>query len=448
MFNRLSESWEKYEEALPIYLAHSRAGNMAAAEVVQQQQLRQHGNDSTKAMDDLIVYNVKQGQATTKRGAETYEQSRLAIGGAIALTILLGAGLAFMVVRAINSGLSRVIHPMGELSKGNLAVDVPFRGVKTEIGHIADAVQVFKDALVEKKRLDDAGAAEAAAKLERGRKLEQLMANFETKVGALTQGLSAAASEMEATARGMTGTAEDASRRTMAASAATEEASANVQTVAGAAEELSASIREIADQVSQASSIASRAVAEAQETDQTVQSLAQGAQRIGEVVQLISSIASQTNLLALNATIEAARAGEAGRGFAVVASEVKALANQTAKATEDITSQIGAIQQSTETAVAAISRIGSTITEVSEIAAAIASAVEEQRAATQEIARNVQEAASGTAEVSTNVSGLEATTSSTGAAASQVLTAAGELAQQSETLSGEVGEFLAQVKAA
>jgi methyl-accepting chemotaxis protein len=365
-----------------------------------------------------------------------------------ALSALLAIGMGLLLSRTIARPVVRMTEAMGAIASGDLTTEVPTAERRDEIGAMASTLQVFKDALIEKKRLDEAGAAEAAEKLERGRRLEQLMGSFEGKVGVLTTSLLSAASDMESTARGMTSTAEDASRRTVAASASTEQASANVQTVAGAAEELSSSIREIAGQATQCSDIAVRAVAEAEATDATVQSLSQGAVRISEVIQLISSIASQTNLLALNATIEAARAGEAGRGFAVVASEVKALANQTAKATEDITGQVEGIQQSSQSAVRAIQAISRTISEISGIAAAISASVEEQRAATQEIARSVQEAASGTAEVASNVSGLETAASSTGAAASQVLTSAGELAQQSETLSGEVSEFLAQVKAA
>jgi methyl-accepting chemotaxis protein len=385
--------------------------------------------------------------------AETRKAEGLAFLGefitiaCLVLNIAFFVGLIFAARRFVLKPLKEMTAAMAALAAGDLERkrDDSRRG--DEVGQMGLALEQFRQNAIEKKRLDEVGAGEATAKLERSRKLDELLARFEKKVSTLTQSLSAAATEMEATAQSMTGTAEDASRRTLAASAATEEASANVQTVAGAAEELSASIREIAGQVAQAASIAGRAVSEAQATDATVQQLAEGANRIGEVVQFISAIASQTNLLALNATIEAARAGEAGRGFAVVASEVKALAGQTAKATEDITAQITAIQGATEGAVEAISRISGTIGEVSEIASAIASAVEEQRAATQEIARNVQEAASGTAEVSSNVTELEGAAASTGTAASQVLTAAGELSRQSETLNTEVGVFLNEVKA-
>jgi methyl-accepting chemotaxis protein len=229
---------------------------------------------------------------------------------------------------------------------------------------------------------------------------------------------------------------------------AAEQASANVQTVAASAEELSSSISEIGRQVTQSATIAGRAVEDARRTDEVVQSLAAGAQKIGEVVTLIQDIAGQTNLLALNATIEAARAGEAGKGFAVVASEVKSLATQTAKATEEIGTQIGQIQGATKDAVAAIQGIGSIIAEISGIASTIASAVEQQSAATQEIARNVQQAAQGTQQVTENISGVKEAATSTGAAATQVLGAAGDLAKQSERLTAEVNNFLVGVRAA
>jgi len=268
------------------------------------------------------------------------------------------------------------------------------------------------------------------------------------KVKGVVDVVASASTELDATARGMTGTAEEANSRSATVASASEEASTNVQTVAGAAEELASSVQEIGRQVAQSSQIAGRAVDEATRTNQTVQSLAEAAGRIGDVVSLITDIASQTNLLALNATIEAARAGEAGKGFAVVASEVKALATQTAKATEDIGTQISSIQDVTSSAVEAIASIQSTIDEISSISTAIASAVEEQGSATQEIARNVQEAAAGTQEVSANISGVSSAVSETGSSAQEVLSAAGELSEHASQLRSEIQGFLEHMNAA
>ena len=255
--------------------------------------------------------------------------------------------------------------------------------------------------------------------------------------------VASAATEMQSSAQTMSSSAEETARQSQAVAAASEEATVNVQTVASAAEEMSNAIAEISRQVSQSTEISGRAVAEASKTNETVEGLSEAAQKIGDVVQLISDIAEQTNLLALNATIEAARAGEAGKGFAVVASEVKSLAQQTAKATEDISNQIGGIQTETNGAVEAIGNIGKTIEEISEIATAIASAVEEQSAATQEIARNCQEAARGNQEVSSNIAGVNAAADESGKSSSQVLEAAQELAKQGETLKGEIEKFMA-----
>jgi methyl-accepting chemotaxis protein len=246
----------------------------------------------------------------------------------------------------------------------------------------------------------------------------------------------------------MSATAEETERQSTAVAAASDQATANVQTVAAASEELSGSIAEIGRQVADSARIAGLAVEEANRTNGQVTALSEAAQKVGDVIRMINDIASQTNLLALNATIEAARAGEAGKGFAVVASEVKSLANQTARATEEIASQIEAIQAATTDTVEAIQRIGGTIGQISEISATIAAAVEQQGAATQEIARNVTEAATGTADVSSNIATVTRAAGETGAAASQVLSAAGELSQQGETLSAEVARFLQNIRAA
>jgi methyl-accepting chemotaxis protein len=389
---------------------------------------------------------------TAKRGYEfsqaNYDRSRLVL---TAVVLLGGVAILF----ALFTVLRRAIRPLHEMSglmerlaKGDLEISIVGTGREDEIGTLARSLAVFKDNAVESQRLAAAQEAERRVKEERAQRLETLTRDFEGKVGQLVGALSSAATELEATAQGMSSTAEQTNQQSMTVASAAEQASTNVQTVATAAEELSSSIAEIGRQVAQSAKIAGEAVDEARRTDTTVQALAEGAQKIGDVVTLIQDIAGQTNLLALNATIEAARAGEAGKGFAVVASEVKSLANQTAKATEEIASQIGQIQGATKDAVAAIQGIGSIIGEISQIAATIAAAIEEQGAATQEIARNVSQAAHGTQEVTSNIAGVKEAATMTGAAAGQVLGSAGELAKQAEQLTSEVNAFLGGVKAA
>ena len=366
-----------------------------------------------------------------------------------ALSILVGGIVAWFFGGSLAKPVVVMTETMSRLARGDHAAEVPALNRKDEIGDIARAVQVFKDNAIEVERLkaEQQETTRRAAE-EKRQAMNALAGGFQASIGGIVEMVSSSATEMQTTAQGLMSTAEETSRQSTAVAAASDQASTNVQTVASAAEELSSSIAEISRQVASSAEIAGKAVVDAERTNAQVQGLADAAQKIGDVVQLINDIAAQTNLLALNATIEAARAGEAGKGFAVVASEVKNLANETAKATEEITGQIGGIQQATREAVSAIQAIGQTIGHINEIATTIASAVEQQGAATQEIARNVQQAAAGTQEVSSNIAGVTQAAGETGSAANQMLTASGELARQGAQLKGEVDKFLQAVRAA
>jgi methyl-accepting chemotaxis protein len=369
--------------------------------------------------------------------------------GICAGLILASSILGLTIIRSITRPVRAMTGAMGKLAAGDKSVEIDGGDRRDEIGAMARAVVVFKDNAIEMDRLKiEQEAAEHRAAAEKKAAMAKLADEFDASVGAIVKTVSAASTEMQSAAAAMTATAEETSRQSVVVAAASEQTTTNVQTVASASEQLSSSISEISRQVAAASTISGKAVSEAERTDALVKGLAEAAQKIGAVTSLINEIASQTNLLALNATIEAARAGEAGKGFAVVASEVKSLANQTAKATEEIGAQIAAMQSATGETVSAIGSIGATIGQINEIATTIAAAVEEQGAATQEIARNVQQAATGTQEVSSTIIGVTQAAGETGAAASQVLSAAGELSSQAEQLHTQVDRFLAAVRAA
>ena len=385
----------------------------------------------------------------------TAEANAEAVRAEIMMLVIAASGVLggialgyFMASFGISRPLSRSIDNVEQLSKCNLAAEIFGNGRKDEVGQIAAALEVFKDAALNAQRLEAEQKSAQEKQLARARAVETHIAAFDTSVASVLQMVSSSSTELQSTAQSMSTTAEQTQRQATAVAAASEQASTNVQTVAAAAEELSSSIAEITRQVAESAKIAREATEEAAQTDTQIKSLAEAAQKIGDVVKLIADIASQTNLLALNATIEAARAGEAGKGFAVVASEVKSLATQTAKATEEISAKITEMQTATGQSVQAIGSITSTIGRINEIATTIASAVEERGAATQEIARNVQQASAGTAEVSSNIGGVTQAASDTGAAASQVLGASGELSKQSETLRTQVDSFLASIRAA
>ncbi|UPJ49251.1 HAMP domain-containing protein [Bradyrhizobium sp. 200] len=373
----------------------------------------------------------------------------LALAG-LAVVALLGvlAGVTMMLRRRVITPLATLTGAVGELAAGRHDVTIPTAERADEIGAMAGSLQIFKDALIAKKAADEAAAVEADAKIQRGQRVDRITSDFEAMIGQIVEVVSQASTELEASAGTLTATAERSEELTTMVAAASEEASTNVQSVASATEEMASSVNEISRQVQGSARIAGEAVEQAQRTNDRVGELAKAAARIGDVVELINTIAGQTNLLALNATIEAARAGEAGRGFAVVASEVKALAEQTAKATGEISQQISGIQAATQESVGAIKEIGDTIGRMSEIASTIAAAVEEQGAATQEISRNVQQAANGTQQVSSNIADVQRGASETGSASAQVLTAAKSLSGESERLKREVGKFLSSVRAA
>jgi methyl-accepting chemotaxis protein len=451
MYNEWSRLWDKYRKGTEEVMALSRkaAGHMPTeAHDLNTTTVNKIGLEADAVLKKDIDLNNAGGDKAAQEAADNYAFAFMMLATILGMAVIAGIVVSYYLVRDVSTGIASIVIPMQALGKGDLSAVVPHQGEKTEIGAMADTLQVFKQELIAKKAADEAAALDAEAKIERGRRVDGITRNFENVIGEIVQTVSSASTQLEASAGTLSATAKQSQTLTSTVALASGEASANVQSVASATEELSSSVTEIGRQVQESARMATDAVGQARVTNDRVSQLSKAAGRIGDVVELINTIAGQTNLLALNATIEAARAGEAGRGFAVVASEVKALAEQTAKATGEISQQITGIQGATQESVNAIKEISGTIERLAEISSAIAAAVEEQGAATQEISRNVQQAARGTQQVSSNISEVQRGASDTGAASSQVLSAAQSLSGDSHRLKLEVGRFLDSVRAA
>ena len=369
------------------------------------------------------------------------------IAGAV-LSLVAAVGFGLLLVRSLSRPISAMTQAMSRLADGDTSVQVPSVGRGDEVGAMAAAVQVFKDNAIRNAELAATAEKDAAERAARADRLSEATEGFSRDIGAVLEQVTGAARQLQGTSGSLTATAQETSERASSVASSSERASQNVETVAAASEELGASIQEITRQVKQQRELAGEAAEDAKASDAEVRRLAESAQKIGEVVGLITDIAEQTNLLALNATIEAARAGEAGKGFAVVASEVKSLASQTAKATEQISKDIEAIQSQTSATVNSIDVIGQRIGSITEIATAVATAVEEQAAATQEISRNVQSAASGARDVNENISGVTEAASGLDRSSSELADASQVLTTQSEELQRFVTRFVEDVRAA
>jgi methyl-accepting chemotaxis protein len=402
-----------------------------------------------KLSDDMIVASNDIRDREIARANLKLDEQQMLLPAIMLGAVFLGCLVSLLVSSGITKPVVQLAAAIKCISQGDFDASIPARDRRDEIGVISDAVQVFAESMKDNDRLRvEQAEASAQAEAEKKAAVHNLADKFQAAIGSIVDSVSSASTELEAAASTLTHTAETTQQLSATVASASEEASGNVQSVASATEEMTSSVNEIARQVQESSKIAGEAVSQAQQTDARIGELSHAAQRIGDVVKLITAIAEQTNLLALNATIEAARAGEAGRGFAVVAQEVKALAAQTAKATDEIGTQIAGMQTATRESVAAIKEIGSTIGRISGIASTIAAAVEEQGAATTEIARNVHQAAQGTLQVAKNIGDVNKGAAETGAASNQVLSSAQALSTEGSKLKLEVDKFLATVRAA
>jgi methyl-accepting chemotaxis protein len=441
--------WNAYLDGEKQVISLTAANKDAEAVVQMNDPGAKNYNDALSALDLSIDFNNKGAARSVAEAQASYASAKFTTLMVAGIALLIGIGSVFVVLFRVISPLQRMNRTMGVIAAGSLDEAIAYTDRRDEVGDMAKALQVFKDNGLRARDMEaDQKQGELRTAAGRKAEMQKLAGEFEAAVGEIVETVSSASTELEASAGRLTSSAERSQALTTTVAGASEKASANVQSVALATDDMASSVNEISRRVRESSDIAGQAVEQARTTNDRVGDLARAAARIGDVVELINSIAGQTNLLALNATIEAARAGDAGRGFAVVAAEVKQLAEQTARATGEISQQITSIQTATQESVTAIKDIGDTIARMSDIASVISTAVDQQGAATREISRNVQQAAQGTMQVSSNITDVQRGASETGSASSQVLSAAQSLSRDSSRLKQEVSRFLNSVRAA